>query len=45
MTKERSMLIQMDPHVAAAFHASSAVSRKLPIYMALLECLLIVVSP
>ena len=28
VTKERSMLIQMDPHVAAAFHASSAVSRK-----------------
>ena len=26
--KERSMLIQMDQHVAAAFHASSAVSRK-----------------
>ena len=31
VTKERSMLIQMDPHVAAAFHGSSAVSRKLPI--------------
>ena len=30
VTKERSMLIQMDPHVAAAFHASSAVSRKIP---------------
>ena len=28
VTKERSMLIQMDERVAAAFHASTAVSRK-----------------